>query len=258
MVDWGKGRYEQTAAELEPAAAAVVAAAAPCAGERVLDIACGTGNAALLAAARGAGVTGVDASERLLSVARQRAVDSGVSVDFRTGDLHALPVPDASADVVVSVFGLIFAADPEQAIGEVARVLRPDGRAYVTAWVPSGPIDAMGSAFGRVMGEITGSAPSPRFAWSDPAAVAGIAAPLGLAVSTSHSELAIRAASPETYVDAGWEHPMVIDALALLEHARATDALRDELVQVIADANEDAAGLLIHTPYVVHELRPAA
>ncbi len=67
MVDWGKGRYEQTAAELEPVAAAVVEMAAPTAGDRVLDVACGTGNAALLAAARGADVVGVDSSERLVA-----------------------------------------------------------------------------------------------------------------------------------------------------------------------------------------------
>ncbi len=255
MVDWGKGRYERTAAELEPVAEAVVAVAAPGAGERVLDIACGTGNAALLAAARGADVLGIDAAERLLAIARTRAAATGLAAEFRAGDLQALPVPEATVDVALSIFGVIFAADPAQAIGEVARVLRADGRAYISAWVPSGPIDAMGAAFGRAMSEITGSSPAPRFAWSERAAVANIAAPLGLEVSTTRCELAIRAASPEAYIDAGWEHPMVIDAWPLLADAGVVDALRDELVQVIADANEDAGGLLIHTPYVIHELR---
>ena len=66
MVDWGAGEYEQTAAELEPAARHVVALAARAPGERVLDLACGTGNAALLAAAAGARVTGLDAAPRLV------------------------------------------------------------------------------------------------------------------------------------------------------------------------------------------------
>ena len=70
--DWGLGRYEDTAAQLEPAARAVVERAAPAAGEHVVDVGCGTGNAALLAAERGARVTGVDPAPRLLDVARER------------------------------------------------------------------------------------------------------------------------------------------------------------------------------------------
>ena len=133
MVDWGKGRCEQTAAELEPVAEAVVAMATPTAGDRVLDVACGTGNAALLAAARGAEVVGVDSSERLVAVARQRAGEAGLLGEFLVGDALALPVADALFDIVLSVFGVIFAADLAQAVREVARALRSDGRAYITA-----------------------------------------------------------------------------------------------------------------------------
>lgn len=128
MVDWGAGKYETTAAELEPVARAVVEQAALIAGEDVLDLACGTGNAALLAAARGARVVGVDAAPRLLQVARTRAHAKGVDLDVREGDLLAVPVDESSADVVLSVFGIIFAADPSQALREIARVLRPGGR----------------------------------------------------------------------------------------------------------------------------------
>ena len=102
MVDWGAGKYETTAAELEPVAQAVVEQAAPVAGEDVLDLACGTGNAALLAAGRGAAVIGIDAAPRLLEVARTRAQGLGVDLEVREGDLLALPVDDASIDVVLS------------------------------------------------------------------------------------------------------------------------------------------------------------
>jgi ubiquinone/menaquinone biosynthesis C-methylase UbiE len=193
MVDWGKGRYERTAAELEPVAEAVIAAAAASAGERVLDVACGTGNAALLAAARGCDAVGVDASERLVAVARQRAADAGLLAEFLVGDALELPVADASCDAVVSVFGVIFAADPARAIGEIARVLRGDGRAYISAWVPSGPIDAMVTVVGRAIGQATGAPPRKRFAWSSTDAVRALAEPHGLALSTSRDELEIRA-----------------------------------------------------------------
>ena len=75
--DWGAGRYEETAARLEPAARVIVERAAPAAGEHVVDVGCGTGNAALLAAERGATVTGVDPAPRLLEVARGRPRHAG-------------------------------------------------------------------------------------------------------------------------------------------------------------------------------------
>src|ERR1700760_1204208 len=134
MVDWDAGRYEWTAAELEPVARAVVQAAQPRPGDRFLDLACGTGNAALLAAGSGASVIGVDAAPRLLALAL------GVEAEFRQGDLLELPVPDAGADIVVSVFGVIFAPDRERALKEVARACAPGARVFVTAWVPAGPI----------------------------------------------------------------------------------------------------------------------
>jgi len=83
MVDWGAGKYETTAVELEPVARAVVEQAALIAGEDVLDLACGTGNSALLAAALGAGVIGVDGAPRLLEVARTRAETFGVDLEVR-------------------------------------------------------------------------------------------------------------------------------------------------------------------------------
>ena len=255
MVDWGKGRYEQTAAELEPVAAAVVAMAAPTAGARVLDVACGTGNAALLAAARGADVVGLDSSQRLVAVARQRAGEAGLSAEFLVGDALALPVADASFDIVLSVFGVIFAADPAQAVGEIARALRSDGRAYITAWVPAGPINAMLTVFGQAVGRATGAPPPKRFAWSDGDAIRSIAEPSGLALTTTHGELEIRAASPEAYVDAGREHPMAMNAWPVLERAGLLDSLREEMIHALAAGNEGAPELLIRSPYVVHELR---
>lgn len=258
MVDWGKGRYEQTAAELEPVAEALVRVAAPKAGDRVLDVACGTGNAALLAAARGADVIGVDSAERLIAVARQRAQQAGLFPEFLVGDALVLPVGDGGFDVVLSVFGVIFAADPAQAMSEVARVLRSDGRAYITAWVPSGPIDAMLTVLGRAVEQATGAPPPKRFAWADGDAVASIAEPCGLTVSTAHHELEIRAPSPEAYVDAGREHPVATEVWPVLQRAGVLDRLREEMIQVLAAGNEGARELLVRSPYVIHELRPSS
>ncbi|WP_211340065.1 class I SAM-dependent methyltransferase [Solirubrobacter pauli] len=256
MVDWGAGRYETTAAELAPVAQVVVEHTGVGAGDDVVDVACGTGNAALLAAARGARVIGVDGAPRLLDVARERAAAEGVEIDLREGDLAALPVEDAAADIVVSVFGVIFAAVPIDALREIARILRPEAHAVITAWVPAGPIDAMLGAAGRVVARTSPKPPPKRFAWSDAAAVAGIAHDAGLElVSTDAAALPIRAASPEAYVDAGREHPMALAMRPALERAGTADEARAAMLAVLREANESPTAFLVHSPYVIHRLR---
>lgn len=255
-VDWSAGRYEHAAAELAPVAQALVQRAAPEPGERVLDLACGTGSVALVAAARGGRVIGVDAAPRLLGVADEHARARGVVLDLREGDLLALPVSDDSVDVVISSFGLIFAADPGRALAEVARVLAPRGRAYLSAWIPAGGIDAMFVALARVIAS-AGQAPRPpRFAWFDPEAIRPIVAGCGLElVASERAKLAIRASSPEAYVDAGAEHPMALALAGPLARAGAAAQAREAMIAALREANEDPSALLIHSPYAVHELR---
>ena len=258
MVDWGAGHYETTAAELAPVAQAVVERAGVGAGAAVVDIACGTGNAALLAAARGARVVGVDGAPRLLAVARERAAALGVGVELLEGDLAALPVGDGAADIVLSVFGVIFAPDPAGALREIARVLRPGGRAFVTAWIPAGPIDAMLGAAGRVVARVAPKPPPRRFAWADSEALAAVARDSGLVLAaTEPAELPIRAPSPEAYVDAGSEHPMALAMRPALERAGAAEEARQAMIDVLREANESTTAFLVHSPYVTHELRRA-
>jgi SAM-dependent methyltransferase len=256
MVDWDAGRYERTAAELEPVARAVVKAAQPQPDERVLDLACGTGNAALLAAARGAHVVGVDGAPRLLEVARERARSLNLTADFLHGDLVELPVADGSADVVLSVFGLIFAPDPARALNEVARAAATGARVFLSAWIPAGPITDLLAAMGRVVARVTQAPPPPRFAWSDAAAVEAVARDAGLVLQgTTPAELAIRDASPEAYVTGGQEHPMALGVRPVLEQAGMDAEARGAMIAVLREANEDPGGFLVHSPYVVHELR---
>ncbi len=175
---------------------------------------------------------------------------------MRDGDLLALPAEAASADAVISVFGVIFASDPAQALREIGRVMRPGGRAFITAWVPAGPIDAMLGVVGRTIVRITQAAPPHRFTWSDPAAVGALAAETGLALQgTTSGELAIRGASPEAYVAAGREHPMALAVRPIIEQAGASAQLQAAMTAVLREANKDPDGFLVHSPYVIHELR---
>jgi ubiquinone/menaquinone biosynthesis C-methylase UbiE len=255
MIDWGLGRYERTAEELEPVAEHVVSLADLDNGERVLDLATGTGNAALLAARAGAAVTGLDAAARLIDVARGRATDEGIEATFVVGDVQALPFEDASFDVALSVFGLIFAPDADRAFAEMMRVLRPDGRALFTAWIPAGPIDAMVSVFARALAAATGGS-SARFAWHDAQAVSDLVARNGAEVQLRNSELRILAESPEAYLTATEQlHPLSVAGRAALEQAGAAETVREEALAILRKGNEDPAAFRVTTPYRVIEVR---
>jgi SAM-dependent methyltransferase len=120
-----------------PAARALCEFAGISAGDRVLDIACGPGTAAMEARALGATeVTGVDYAEGMLAVARELTAGQ-TGFTFLEGNALDLPVPDGAFDVAISNFGVIFAPDPERAVREMARAVRPGGRAALTAWLES-------------------------------------------------------------------------------------------------------------------------
>jgi SAM-dependent methyltransferase len=107
-------------------------------GTRALDVACGTGNLAIPAARKGARVWGLDIAPNLLEQARQRAAAEGLDATFEEGDAEQLPYPDAHFDVVMSMFGAMFAPRPELAAAELARVCRPGGRIAMANWTPDG------------------------------------------------------------------------------------------------------------------------
>jgi len=256
-IDWGTGRYERIAEQLLPAAQVVVDTAAPRASERVLDVGCGTGNAALLAAARGSLVVGVDPAFRLLDVARDRARDAGLDVDFRVGEAAALPVEEASFDVVVSVFGVIFAADPQAAFAGLVRALAPRGRAVISAWLPGGAIARMGQVAGEAVRDALGGQPEPpRYPWHDSAGVAALAEPHGTHVVTAEHTLAFTAESPQAFVDAeGEQHPVALAGLRTIrERGGDPEALRRRLVAVLTDGNEDPTAFRATSRYVVHTI----
>jgi SAM-dependent methyltransferase len=152
---WAAGDYPAIAERtLWPVGERVVRRLAVAAGEDVLDVACGTGNAAIRAAQAGGRVVGVDLTPELFVAGRRLATAAGVQIDWVEGDAEALPVGDESFDVVTSVFGCMFAPRHRVAATELARVLRPGGRLCVTAWTPEGDM-------GRFFQALAGYMPPP-------------------------------------------------------------------------------------------------
>jgi len=131
---WSGASYERLAETFAPIHDRVVADLAIEPGERVVDVACGTGGVALRVARAGADVVGIDISADQLVKARSAAEAEGLAIRFDEGDCEQLPYADAVFDAVVSVFGAIFAADHERAAAELVRVCRPGGRLALTAW----------------------------------------------------------------------------------------------------------------------------
>jgi SAM-dependent methyltransferase len=136
---WAAGEYQRVGVRLVPASEHLVADLAVRPGDRLLDVAGGTGNTALAAARRDADVVCSDLVPELLDYATRRAAMEGLDFATEVADACELPFPDASFDVVVSTFGVVFAADPGQAARELLRVLRPGGRLGLTAWRPEAP-----------------------------------------------------------------------------------------------------------------------
>lgn len=147
---WIAGDFGVIAKTISGAGAAFIDRLRVPAGASVLDVATGTGNLAIPLAHGGAVVTGVDIAPNLLEQARERAAAEGVEAQFDEGDAEALPYPDASFDVVVSMFGAMFAPRPELVAAELARVLKPHSMLAMANWNPasfSGKMFKVGSQY---------------------------------------------------------------------------------------------------------------
>ncbi len=146
---WNTGDYGVVAKYLESSAMEFLACIPIDPGTRVLDVACGSGQAALPAARAGAVVTGVDIAPKSIEQARARAEAEGLDIRFDEGDVEMLPYEDASFDLVISLIGAMFAPRPERVAAELVRVCRPGGRIVMANWTPEGFIGLFLKTIGK-------------------------------------------------------------------------------------------------------------
>lgn len=165
---WMSGDFDKIAQVIAAGGAEFIARLQLAPGARVLDVACGTGNLSFPAADAGAIVTGVDIAPNLLATARAQAAAVGLNIQFDEGDAEALPYADAAFDEVVTMFGAMFAPQPQLVAAEMARVCRPGGRVAMANWTLAGFI---GQMF-KVTGQHVPPPPMPSpLLWGDEATV---------------------------------------------------------------------------------------
>ncbi len=165
---WMEGDYDLFSRYMEKDAAAFYERLGVKPGARLLDVACGAGQLALIAARAGAQVTGCDISTNWLERARARAAAEGLDVKFEEGDAEALPHEEGQFDVVVSLIGAMFAPRPERVAAELTRVCRPGGIIAMANWTPGGFVGQMFKAISRHIAP--SGMPSPVL-WGDEATV---------------------------------------------------------------------------------------
>jgi ubiquinone/menaquinone biosynthesis C-methylase UbiE len=246
---WASGDYHQIAAIIMPIAERLCDVADLRADERVLDVATGSGNAAIAAARRLTSVTGVDYVPSLLERGRQRAAAEGLAVRFEEGDAEALPAPDAAYDVVLSTVGVMFAPNQEQAARELLRVCRPGGRIGLVSWTPEGWIGDMLKTVGGHVPPPAGVRPPTRWGTE-----AGISELFGSAVSSVQAvrqTFVWRFATAQQFLDLFGDYygPTFKAFEAVGEAGR--QALADDLLACLARyATTDNGTLLVPAEYL--------
>jgi ubiquinone/menaquinone biosynthesis C-methylase UbiE len=212
-------------------------------GSKVLDVAAGNGNVTLAAARRWCEVTSTDYVSALLERGRERAAAERLVIDFRQADAEALPFPDASFDVVVSTFGVMFTPDQDHAASEMVRVCKRGGKIGLANWTPEGFIGQLFKTIGKHVPSPPG-AKSPAL-WGTRARIGEMFEPHAAAIEAAHRNFVFRYRSPEHWLEVfKTYYGPLLKTFAALEPA-AQAALRRDLVALIDQFNRSGDGSMV-------------
>ena len=213
------------------------------AGQKVLDVAAGNGNVSLAAARRWCDVIASDYVPALLDRARERAEAERLAIEFREADAEELPFEDASFDVVVSTFGVMFTPDQEAAATELLRVCKPGGKIGLANWTPDGFIGQLFKTIGKHMPPPPG-ARSPAL-WGTHARIAELFEPHAASIEATQRDFAFRYRSPAHWIEVfkSFYGPLLKTFAALAPAAQA--ALQRDLMELIARFNRATDGTMV-------------
>lgn len=243
QVAWSSGDFAVIGTTLQIVGETLCEAVDLRSGERVLDVAAGNGNATLAAARRFAEVTSTDYVPALLERGRARAEAERLPVAFQTADAEALPFADASFDVVLSTFGVMFTPDQKRAAAEMVRVCRPGGRIGLANWTPDGFIGQLFRVIGRHLPPPAG-APSPAF-WGTKDGLAALFGDHARSIEAEERSFAFRYRSPAHWVEVfrSWYGPVLKAYEAV--GADRQPALEADILELLGRFNRATDGTLV-------------
>lgn len=241
-VVWGSGNYVVIGTTFQIVGEMLCEAIDLHSNQRVLDVAAGNGNATLAAARRFAEVVSTDYVGTWLEHGRRRAEAEGLTVAFQEADAEALPFADASFDVVLSTFGVMFAPDQEKAASELRRVCRPGGKIGLASWTPDGLTGQVFKTIGKYLPPPPGVR-SPGL-WGSKPHLETLFGP-GVTIAAQNRNLMFRYKSAAHWVEIyrTYNGP-VMAAFAKLD-AKAGGALEADLIALLESANLAKDGTLV-------------
>jgi ubiquinone/menaquinone biosynthesis C-methylase UbiE len=251
---WSTGDYAVVGTTLQIVGESLCEALDLRSGARVLDVAAGNGNATLAAARRWCDVTSTDYVASLLESGKARAQAEGHKIRFQEADAENLPFPDASFDVVMSTFGVMFTPNQEKAANELARVCKPGGRIALANWTPEGFIGQVFKTIGKYVAPAPG-VKSPAL-WGTKARLDELFGRTAKVIRTTSRQFTFRYHSPTHWInvfrtyygpmnktfgalDAEGQATFTLDLLALLERGNISDddtlVLPSEYLEVLIE-----------------------
>jgi SAM-dependent methyltransferase len=240
---WSSGDYATIGTLLQIVGEELCEALEVRSGQKVLDVAAGNGNASLAAARRWCDVVATDYVPALLKNGRERAAADRLEVDFRYADAEALPFPDASFDVVVSTFGVMFTANQDLAAAEMMRVCRPGGKIGMANWTPDGFIGHLFKTFGKHLPPPAGLK-SPSL-WGTRDRLAQMFGPHASSIETRKRNFVFRFRSAEHWMEVfRTNYGPMLKALAGLDDAGRL-ALTADVMALIGHFNVSRDGTMV-------------
>ncbi|TYL88075.1 methyltransferase domain-containing protein [Bradyrhizobium rifense] len=246
---WSSGDYAVVGTTLQIVGEQLCEALDLRAGSKVLDVAAGNGNATLAAARRWCDVTSTDYVPALLKRGRERAAAECLTIEFREADAEALPFPDASYDVVVSTFGVMFTPDQDKAASELARVCKAGGKIGLANWTPQGFIGQLFKTIGKHLAPPAG-VKSPAL-WGTSTRLQEMFGSQASEIAAEPRMFVFRYRSPEHWLEVfkSFYGPMLKAFAALDETGQA--ALKRDLMTLLGEFNHaDDGTVVVHSEYL--------